>query len=144
MKKLCVLFCLIAAVLSMVSASAFAAETEKNVIDLGDGYYMVETIVQYPMSRSGNVVSGAKNGNVYYGSRLIGTAALVAAFDISGSSANATEARISGSGRNGGECTKENAYCDRNTAYGTAIFEYNGGEKRINLELSCSPNGSLS
>lgn len=143
MKKLSVMFCLIAAILSMVSVSALAAGTEGNVIDLGDGYYMVETIVQYPMGRSGDTVSGSKNGNVYYGSTLIGTATLAAAFDISGSSAKATEARIGGSGRNGGKYIDGNAYCSSNTAYGTAIFGYNGGEKSIKLTISCTSDGTL-
>lgn len=144
MKKLCTLLCMFAAILSIISTSAFAAEPKKAVIDLGDGYYAVETIIQYPMGRAGDTVSGAASRDVYYGSKLIGSATLIAIFDISGSSAKAIGGNISGSGSNGGKYINGDTSCSGNTAYGSAIFGYNGGEKSIRLTLSCSPSGVIS
>ncbi len=83
MKKLCTFFCMVVVVLSTISTSALATEPNEKVIDLGDGFYVVETITQYPMMRSGNIVSGNTSDSVYYGSTLIGTATLYADFDIS-------------------------------------------------------------
>lgn len=68
--------------LSIISTSAFATEHDGNVIDLDDGFYVVETITQHPMVRSGNTVAGNTSDNLYYGSTWIGTATLSASFDI--------------------------------------------------------------
>ena len=91
MKKICTLFCMVVVILSTISASALAAEPDGKVIDLGDGFYVVETITQYPLTRSGDTVRGNTSGNLYYGPTLVGTATLYATFDISGSSARAEE-----------------------------------------------------
>lgn len=143
MKKLCALFCVIASILSIVSTSAFAAEPEETVIDLGDGYYAVETITQYPMSRSGDRVNGSVSADLYYSSTLIGTATLYATFDISGSSAKAMAANISGTGYNGGTYSRGTTSCSGNTASGAAYFTYSGVQKILRLSLSCTPDGTL-
>lgn len=144
MKRLCVLFCLMAMILSTVSISALAAEPEEKVIDLGDNYYMVETITQYPISRSGNIIGGTKTGVIRYGSTEIGSITLTATFDISGSSAIAIGADIRASERNGGKCIDKNASCSGNKATGWATFSYNGGDKSTSLTISCSPDGTVS
>ncbi len=144
MKRLCSFFCVFAMILSVIGGSALAAEPEEKVVDLGDGFYMVEAIAQYPMSRSGNEVAGSKSGNIYYKSTLIGIATLVATFDISGSTAKATAARITGEGRNGCTYVKGTASGSGNTATGTATFKFEGVEKRLTLSISCSPSGELS
>ena len=89
MKKVCTLFCLVMVILSMASTTVLAAEPEENVIDLGDGFYVVETITRTPLMRSSDTVGGSKSDKVYYGSTLIGTATLYGTFDISGSAARA-------------------------------------------------------
>ena len=66
MKKICAL-CLTIAILSTIATLAYAAEPEKNVVDLGDGFYMVETITQYSIHRANDTVSAiiiSRNCNV--------------------------------------------------------------------------------
>lgn len=129
--------------MSIVNTTALAAEPEGKFIDLGDGFYAVETITHSPMTRSSDTAGGYVSDNVYYGSTLIGTATLYATFNISGSSVRVAEANISGSGRNGATYSGGKANGSGNTAFGTAGFEYNGVKKTIQLSLSCSPDGKL-
>lgn len=143
MKKLCALFCMVVVVLSTISTSALAAEPDGKVIDLGDGFYVVETITQYPMARSGNTVSGKKSDDLYYGSTLIGTATLYADFDISGSTAKPVYISVTGSGYNGGAYLRGEPTHSGNTASGTAYFKYNGVQKTLRLSLSCTADGTL-
>lgn len=143
MKKLCALFCMVVVVLSTISTSALAAEPDGKVIDLGDGFYVVETITQYPMARSGNTVSGKKSDDLYYGSTLIGTATLYADFDISGSTAKSVYISVTGSGYNGGAYLRGEPTHSGNTASGTAYFKYNGIPKTLRLSLSCTADGTL-
>ena len=143
MKKLCALFCMVVVVLSTISTSALAAEPDGKVIDLGDGFYVVETITQYPMARSGNTVSGKKSDDLYYGSTLIGTATLYADFDISGSTAKPVYISVTGSGYNGRAYLRGEPTHSGNTASGTAYFKYNGIPKTLRLSLSCTADGTL-
>ena len=143
MKKLCAFFCMVVVVLSTISTSALAAEPKEKVIDLGDGFYVVETITQYPMGRSGDTVKGQTSDSVYYGSTLIGTATLYANFDISGSTAKPVYASITGSGYNGGTYLRGTSSSSGNTAFGTAYFKYNGVQKTLNISLSCTSDGTL-
>ena len=143
MKKVCTLFCLVLVILSMVNTTALAAEPEEKVIDLGDGFYVVETITYSPMMRSGITTGGSKYDEVYYGSTLIGTASLYATFDISGSVARVEKANISGTGKNGATYSGGRASGSGNTASGTANFKYNGVQKTLRLSLSCTSDGSL-
>ena len=144
MKRGCVLISLIAVILSAMVTVACAVGPEENVVDLGDGFYVVERVFSYSLSRSGDMVYGGKSGNVYYGSTLIGTATLNATFDISGSAAKAVDAFMDGSGRNGGTYMRGTTRCSGNTASGTAYFSYSGAEKTVRLSVSCSPNGTIS
>lgn len=142
-KKVSTLFCLVMVILSMVNTTALAAEPKENVIDLGDGFYVAETIMYSPMTRSRDTVSGMTTDDLYYGSTWIGTATLYASFDISGSSARATESNMEGTGRNGGTYSNGTTSCSGNTAYGTAYFNYNGIQKTLRLSLSCTADGTL-
>lgn len=144
MKKLCALFCMVVVILSTISTSALAAEPEGKVIDLGDGFYVVETITQYPMARSGNaVISGEVSNDLYQGSTLIGTATLYADFDISGSTAKSVYISVTGSGYNGGTYLRGEPTRSGSTASGTAYFKYNGVQKTLRLSLSCTADGTL-
>lgn len=146
MKKACTLFCMILVILSTISTSALAAEGDRKVIDLGDGYYVVETITYFSVGRSqdADTVQGSKSDDVYIGSTKIGTATLFASFDISGSTARATSARISGTGYNGASYRPGATTVSGNKASGTACFTYNGMPKEITLSLTCSPDGRIS
>lgn len=141
MKRLFVFALLIMVTLSTITASA--SEPNKTVIDLGDGFYMVETISSYSLSRSSNIIYGNKSGNIYQDSTLIGVTTLYASFDISSSTAKATTSDITGTGYNGGIYTNGTSNCSRNTVSGTAYFSYNGFEKTGRLSISCSPDGTL-
>lgn len=144
MKKICVLFCVIFTIMSIAGTSALAAEPEENVIDLGGGYYVVETTTQYSVSRSGDMIGGSKTGSLYHNSKLIGTATLAAFFDISGPTAKATDAWIEDYTENGGTYDSESARVSGNKAYGTVTFKYNGLRKSLQVTLTCSPDGTLS
>ncbi len=141
MKRLFAFALLIVVTLSTITASA--SEPNKTVIDLGDGFYMVETISSYSLSRSSNIIYGNKSGNIYQDSTLIGVTTLYASFDISSSTAKATTSDITGTGYNGGIYTNGTSNCSRNTVSGTAYFSYNGFEKTGRLSISCSPDGTL-
>ena len=71
MKKVCTLFCLVMVILCITNTTALAAEPEGKVIDLGDGFYAVETITCSPMTRSRDTTGGSVSNNVYYGSTLL-------------------------------------------------------------------------
>ena len=141
MKRLFAFALLIVVTLSTMTASA--SEPNKTVIDLGDGFYMVETISSYSLSRSSNIIYGNKSGNIYQDSTLIGVTTLYASFDISSSTAKATTSDITSTGYNGGIYTNGTSNCSRNTVSGTAYFSYNGFEKTGRLSISCSPDGTL-
>ena len=141
MKRLFAFALLIVVTLSTITASA--SEPNKTVIDLGDGFYMVETISSYSLSRSSNIIYGNKSGNIYQDSTLIGVTTLYASFDISSSTAKATTSDITGTGYNGGIYTNGTSNCSRNTVSGTAYFSYNGFEKTGRLSISCFPDGTL-
>lgn len=140
------IFAFLCAAMMLVSVMnpAMAAEPEGRVVDLGDGFYVVETIVYEPTSRSGDIVSGKKLGTVYQGSTVVGTATLHAQFDISGSTAKAVDAEIDGSGQNGWEYAGGTTKLSGNKATGTATFQMGSSTKNLTLTLTCSPSGTLS
>lgn len=142
-KKVAALLCAFMVVASFIPA-AFAVEAKEEIIDLGDGFYAVVSVTQVPMTRSGDTVYGNKTGKVYQGSVQIGTATLGAEFDISGSTAKAIDAEITGSGQNGWGYKSGTTKLSGNKASGTAVFEMGSSTKSLVLTLTCSPNGTLS
>ena len=137
------MLCILGLVVSLLTP-ALAAEPESKVIELGDGFYVVETITQSYMTRAGDYVGGTKNATLYQGSTPIGKATLDATFDISGSTAKAIDAEIDGSGQNGWEYTGGTTKLSSNKATGTATFRMGSSTKNLVLTLTCSPNGTLS
>ena len=144
MKKVFSLLSAVILVFILSTTPALAVAPEEQIIDLGGGSYAVETITQYSLQRSGDMVYGSKTDKIYYGTSLIGTATLAAAFDISGSTAKATEAAITGSGSNGGTYNRGTTSCSGNTATGTAYFKYSGVDRILRISISCSSSGVLS
>ncbi len=140
------IFASLCAVMMLVSAmtTAVAAEPEKKIVDLGDGFYVVETITYGPISRSGDTVNGKKTGTVYQGSTVVGTATLYGKFDISGSTAKAIDAEIDGSGQNGWGYKNGTTSLSGNKATGTAVFEMGSSTRSLVITLTCSPSGVLS
>lgn len=143
MKKLFSLL-LAAALTAALAIPASAVDSEETVIDLGDGFYLVEKITYGPTTRAGDSVSGTKDAKLYQGSTMIGKATLLGYFDISGSSAKATRAIISGTGYNGWEYKSGTTSLSGNKATGTAVFEMGSSTKSLVLTLTCSPDGTLS
>lgn len=143
-KKLCAAFLCMGIVMTSLLIPASAEEGKETVIDLGNGFYVVETLTQYPMSRSGNTASGQKTANLYQGTTLIGTSTFLAAFDISGSTARATDANISGVGLNGWEYVGGTTKLSGNKATGTATYRMNSSTKSHTITITCSPSGVLS
>lgn len=142
-KRFSALLCAAVMLVSLLTPT-MAADREEKVIDLGDGFYVVETITTYPSTRAGNTASGDKKATLYQGSTLIGTATLYAIFDISGSTAKVVDKEITGTGSNGWSYSRGSTRSSGNTAYGTAYFSNGSTEKRLDISLSCSPSGSLS
>ena len=70
---------------------------------------------------------------------LIGPATLTAIFDISGRTAMATDAGITGSGQNGWTYDHGTTRLSGNKAYGTACFKSGSTTKSMTLTLTCSP-----
>ncbi len=144
MKKLVVFMSLLVTIMSLTTSFALAAGPQKNLVDLGDGYWMEETINSYHLERGGSRVSGNKSAKVMHGSKLVGTATLTATFDISGASAKVIDHYIWGFGENGGVYVQGSSRSSGNTAYGTAYFSFNDADKVAHLSISCSSNGTLS
>lgn len=142
-KRAAALLCALMVAVSLIPTT-FASEAKEEVIDLGDGFYAVVTLEQSPMSRAGDTVSGNKTGTVYQGSVLVGTATLGATFDISGSTAKAIDAKITGSGQNGWSYKSGTTSLSGNKATGTAVFEMGSSTKSLVLTLTCSSDGRLS
>lgn len=142
-KKISALFFAVALTAALM-LPASAVETTTSVIDLGDGYYVVETLSYGPSTRSGDTVNGTKNATLYQGSTVIGTTTLLAYFDISGSSAKATRAVISGIGKNGWTYDHGTTSLSGNKATGTATYRSGSTTKSHTLTITCSSNGTLS
>ena len=122
---------------------AMAAEGKEEVIDLGDGFYAVVTVDELPMTRADGTKNGSKSATVYNGSTPIGRATLVAIFDISGTTAKATDVAINGTGQNGWSYDHGTSLSG-NKASGTAYFKSGSTTKSLTLTLTCSPDGTIS
>lgn len=143
LRKALAFLCAFALACSLFTSALAAGPQE--IIDLGDGFYMVVTLEQAPMSRAGDIVTGSKSGKVYLNNGTqIGTATLTGQFDISGSTAKATRAAISGSGMNGWTYDRGTVSCSGNKATGTAYFSSGSSSKSFTLTLTCSPTGVIS
>lgn len=142
-KRISVLLCLITLAFSL-SVSVIALGSQGKVFDLGDGFYMVTTVEQYTTYREDSMVYGTTSADYYSGSTKIGTATLVASFDISGSTAVAKTAVLSGSGMNGWTFKNGGTKCSGNKATGSADFISGSVQKNSTLTLTCSPSGVIS
>lgn len=142
-KRISAFLCLVILTFSL-ALSAFAVEPQGEVIDLGDGFYMVATVTQYTTYGDSKMVYGSKSGDYYSGTTKIGTATLVASFDISGSTAVAKTAVLSGSGMNGWTFSNGGTKCSGNTATGTPVFSSGSTYRSFSLTLTCSPSGDIS
>ena len=65
MKRFFALIFVFVLILSTATISASATDLSKNVIDLGDGFYLKEVTVQRFYSRAGDTAVGHTSGNVY-------------------------------------------------------------------------------
>ena len=123
---------------------AMAAEKQEEIIDLGDGFYAVVTLVEGPAARAAGTKNGTKTATIYNGSTVVGTATLIASFDISGTTAKATSASISGAGQNGWNYDYGTTSTSGNKASGTAYFSLGSVTKPLTLTITCSPDGTIS
>lgn len=142
-KRIFSVLCALAIVTTFLTP-AFAVETKETVIDLGDGFYVVETVTQYPMTREGDTVSGNKTARLYQGTTLIGTTTLGATFDISGATAKATRGLITGTGSNGWSYKSGSTSCSGNKVTGTATYQSGSATKSHTFYITCSPDGTIS
>lgn len=142
-KRISALLCAAMMLVSLLTP-AVAAESKEEIIDLGDGFYAVVTVEQGPMTRADDTVNGSKTAKVYNGSTVIGTVLLAAKFDISGATARATVATITGTGQNGWSYDHGTTSLSGNKASGTAYFKSGSTTKSLTLTLTCSPDGTIS
>lgn len=142
-RQIFALLCLISLVFSL-AIPAVALENQGKVVDLGDGFYMVVTVDQYTTYRDGDTVYRSKTGDCYHLGTKIGTATLIAVFDISGPTAVAKSATLTGSGMNGWTFQNDGAKCSGNMAIGNAKFTSGSTQKSFTLTLTCSPDGTVS
>lgn len=142
-KKWIGFFCAALMLASLLVMPAMAAEQEQQIIDLGDGFYVVRTITVQAATRAGNTVRGSISDDLYYQDVKIGSATLTASFDISGSTAVAEEAFLQGSATNGWTYSNGGTYCSSNRASGTAIFRSGSITQQLPLSISCTPDGEL-
>ena len=142
-KNVSAFLCVVMMMVSLLTP-AMAAEKQEEIIDLGDGIYAVVTLNEGPMTRAGSTKSGSKSATVYNGTTVIGRATLTATFDISGTSAKAIDAAISGSGQNGWNYDYGTTSMSGNKASGTAYFSLGSVTKSLPLTLTCSPDGTIS
>lgn len=142
-KRSFALLCAIALTLSL-AIPALAVEPQSEVIDLGDGFYLVTTVTQYTTYSNDKMVYGSKSGDYYSGTTKIGTATLVASFDTSGSTAVAKTAVLTGSGMNGWSFKNGGTKCSGNKATGTPTFSSGSAHRSFTLTLTCSPSGVVS
>lgn len=142
-KKISAVLCAVMMALSLLPP-ALAAESDRKIIDLGDGFYVIQTVTQYALTRSGDTVYGKVTNEAYYQNTQIGSATLGASFDISGSTAVAKLAVLQGIGMNGWTFINGGTKCSGNKASGTAILESGNTQKQFTLSISCAPDGTLS
>lgn len=142
-KRISALLCAAMMLVSLLTP-AMAAESKEEIIDLGDGFYAVVTVGQSPMTRADDTVNGSKTAKVYNGSTVIGTVLLAAKFDISGATARATVATITGTGQNGWSYDHGTTSLSGNKASGTAYFKSGSTVKSLTLTLTCSSDGTIS
>lgn len=143
--RIAALFCAIILTISLLPSTK-AAESKEKIIDLGDGFYVVEAIEYTPSSRSGDTAQGTKTFRLYQDSTLIGVTVLVGVFDISGTTAKAISGSISGTGYNGWSYYSGYVTCSGNTVNGTASYRRSsdGLTKTHYGSISCSSNGTIS
>lgn len=125
-KRILALLCAVMLTVSLLP-SALAKETRETVIDLGDGYYVVETIEYLPLSRAGDTFRATNTSHLYYKSTLIGVTIVGGVFEVSGSTAKAVEGYITGTGYNGWSYVSGSTRCSGNTVTGTATYRSEDG-----------------
>lgn len=142
-KKILGVFCAALMLVSMLIMPAMAAQQGQDIVDLGDGFYVVWTVSKEPVTRAGDIVSGKTSGTLYYQGVMIGSATLTAVFDISGSKAEAIGAALQGEGMNGFTYRDAGTYCGGDRVTGVAIFESSSVFKQLPLEIRCTPDGEI-
>lgn len=128
------LFCAVMLMISLFPSAA-AADSKETIIDLGDGFYVIETIETVPLSRSGDTIKRINTSRLYKGSTLISVTTIGGVFEVSGSTAQAISGNITGTGYNGWSYSSGSARCSGNTVYGTATYCSDDG---VTKSHSCS------
>lgn len=145
-----VAFCLV--LLFDIGAFPAAAEqmpgqvvVNRTVEQLGNGYYVVETVYQSAVQPRSNTTSGSKTAQCYYCSTPIFAVTVTGSFTYDGSSAKATSAvgtfdiytseasLIDGS-----------SYTSGASAVAWVSVSYQGYALSKTVRLTCDPNGNLS
>lgn len=142
MKKVLTTICALVLTCSFLP-SASAAEPDREIIDLGDGFYAVVTLTQLKARASGKA-NGVKSCDVYYGATLVGTMTVGGVFEYDGTSSKATQADVTGSGANGWTYSRGATHISGNMASGTAFFSNGSVITNCTISIFCDPDGNLS
>lgn len=125
-------------------STAFAANTESVVIDMGDGFYAVSTVTYYQSNERSNTFYGERTDKVYNGNTQIGAATIYGKFSLSGSTVRATSGSMEGSGMNGWSYQSGTASCSGNKVSGTAKFKSGSTTKSLPMTLTGYSDGTVS
>lgn len=120
------LLCAVMLMISILPTSS-AKDVKESVIDLEDGFYIIETVKTIPLSRSGDTVKRISTYQLYKSTTLIGVTTIGGVFEVSGSTAKAVEGYITGTGYNGWSYVSGSTRCSGNTVTGTATYRSEDG-----------------
>lgn len=132
------------AVFSMCILGVSASTTKETVVDLGDGLYAVETVVDHTLIRS-NVKTVSKTWNIKDGGDIIATIELTGTFAYDGNSVSVRSKEVS-------QCDTYNNWSFSQTSFTSSggTITLNGKLSRllkstsISMSLSCDKNGNVS
>lgn len=131
--------------LTALCVPASAIENAPEIIDCGDGYYLVVNSVRQISNTRASSITTEKDATVYNNSTAIGVVTLRGTFEYNGSRATAISGSTSGSGKNGWSYSSGYASCSSNTVTGNYNFKSSSGtNKSFTMKMTCSPNGSVS
>lgn len=132
----------IMAVLMLMSTAmvAFAADSKR--IDLGDGFYAIETITVRDL-RDGSK-SAKKDSTIYYSGDKIGSMTVYASFSYGSAGVSVTSKYCTASSTNGWSYRNNYAVGLYNTATGYCTFSKGTTNYESSVSLYCSNSGVIS
>lgn len=152
-KKLLALLLALLSICSLYISPALAADTPEtgavvsaSRIDLEDGSYIIEEIVDTSTARATSTKTGYKNSTYYTADGTsVYTVRVTGSFEYTGTSSKATSAAATVYLNNASAVyVSKSAFCSGISAYATGTVTYSGVTLSRSVALSCSATGVLS